>query len=79
MSEHENMLRWWTMTLIAVLNGFTMAIVQAELVGEGKKGVELLIEDMRDMMGGYTLEQKQLLTRQLAVLSGLSVRVEPPS
>ena len=79
MSEQENMLRWWTITLIAVLNGFSMASVQMELIGEGKKSVEVLMEDMQHMMGGYTPHQKWLLTRQLALLSGLAVRVEQPS
>ena len=79
MSEHEDMLRWWTITLLAVLDGFTMASMQMELVGEGKKSVEVLMEDMRHMMGGYTPDQEWLLTRQLALLSGLAVRVEPLS
>jgi len=79
MSEHENMLRWWTITLIEVLEGFTMASVQMELVGERKKIIEVFMEDMRHMMSSYTPEQKWLLTRQLALLSGLALRVEPPS
>jgi len=79
MTEHENMLRWWTMTLIAVLNGFTMASMEMLRVGEEKNTVEVLMEDIQHMMGGYTPDQKWLLTRQLALLSGLAVRVEPPN
>ncbi len=79
MSEHEAILRWWTMTLIAVLDGFTMASMQMELVGEKKKSIEVFMEDLRHMMGGYTPDQKWLLARQFALLSGLALRVEPPS
>ena len=79
MSEHEDMLRAWTMTLITVLDGLAMASAQMELVGQGKKSVEVLLEVMRDMMGAYTPDQKWLLTTHLAMLSGLALRVEPPS
>lgn len=79
MSEHEDILRWWTITLIAVLDGFTMASEAIVRVGEKKNPVEVLMEDMRGMMGGYTPDQKWLLARQLALLSGLAVRVEPSS
>lgn len=79
MSEQENMVRAWSMTLIAVLNGLTMASMEMLRVGEEKKIVEVLMENMRDMMGGYTPEQRRLLASQLALLSGLAARVEPPS
>jgi len=79
MSEHEDMLLWWTITLIEVLDGLTMASVQMEIVGEGEKSVGVLEKDMRNMMSGYPPEQKQLLARQFALLSGLALRVEPPS
>jgi len=78
MSEHEDMLLWWTITLIEVLDGLTMASVQMEIVGKGKRILEVLEKDMRYMMGGYTPEQKRLLARQFALLSGLALRVEPP-
>ena len=79
MSQDEVMLRWWTITLIAILNGLTLASTQMLGVGEEKRIVEVLMESMQDMTGGYTPEQKQLLVAQLALLSGLTVRVEPPS
>ena len=79
MSEHEDMLRWWTITLITALDGFTMASMQMELVGEGKESVKVLKEGMRHMMGSYTPEQKLSLVIWLTLLSGLAVRVEPPS
>ena len=79
MSEHEDMLRWWTIALITALNGFTMASVQMELVGEGKRSVEVLNEGMRHTMGSYTPEQKLSLVIWLTLLSGLAVRVEPSS
>ncbi len=79
MSEHEDMLRCWTMALISVLNGFTLASMEMEEAGEGNKSVEVLLEGMRDTMRGYPPEQKWLLVRQFALLSGLAVRVEPPS
>ena len=77
MSEQEKMFRAWIMTLIAVLNGFTMASMQMELVGEGKRMIEVLMEEMLEMMGGYTPEQRQVLASELAVLSGLANRIEP--
>ncbi len=79
MTEHEGMLHWWTATLILVLEGFTMASVQMERVGEEKKIIEVFMEDMLYMMGGYTPEQKRLLVIQFALLSGLALRVESPS
>ena len=79
MSEHEDMLQWWTITLISVLEGITMASVQMERVGEGKRIIEVFTEDMRLMMSGYPPEQKWLLVRQFTLLSGLAVRVELPN
>ena len=64
MSEHEDMLLWWTITLIEVLDGLTMASVQMELVGEGKESVKVLKEGMQHMMGSYTPEQKLWRDRQ---------------
>ncbi len=74
MSEQEKMVRAWSMTLLAVLNGLTMASMEMLRVGEEKKIIEVLMEDMREMMRGYTPEQKQLLSSELAVLSGLAAR-----
>jgi len=79
MSEHEDVLRCWTMALISVLYGFTIASMEMEQAGEGNKSVEVLVEGMRDTMRGYTPAEKLLLTTHLAMLSGLAVRVEPPS
>ena len=79
MSEHEDMLRYWTMTLIAVLFGFTIASMGMEQAGEGKKSVEVLVEGVRDAIRGYTLEEKLSLTLHLVMLSGLALRVESPS
>jgi len=73
------MVRAWNMTLLAVLNGLTMASMEMLRVGEEKKMVEVLMEDMRDMMGGYTTEQRGVLSSLLALLSGLVNRVEPSS
>ncbi len=72
MSEQEDMLRWWTITLITLLDGFTMATEVMVRAGEEKDTVEVLMEDMRNMMSGYTPDQKRLLARQLALLSGLA-------
>ena len=72
MSEEENMVRAWTMTLMPVLNGYTLAIAAMVLAGEEKKIVEVSMEVMRDMMHSHTLEQKQLLSKQLDLLCRLA-------
>ena len=77
MSEHEDMLLWWTITLIAVLDGFTMAGVQMELVGEGKRMIEVLMEEMLDMMGDYTPEQRKVMASVLAIVSTVVDKIEP--
>jgi len=74
MSEQENMVRAWTMTLISVLNGLTMASMAMERAGETKRIVEVSMEVMQGMTASYTPEQKGLLARQLALLSGLANR-----
>lgn len=79
MSEHEDMLRCWTMALISVLSGFTIASMEMEQAGKGNKSVEVLMEGMRDTMRGYTPDEKFSLITHLAMLSGLAARVEPPS
>jgi len=72
MSEQENMLRMWSMTLMAALNGYTLAIAAMVLAGEEKKIVEVSMERMREMMHSHTLEQKQLLSKQLDLLCRLA-------
>lgn len=71
-NEHEDMVRWWTITLISVLNGINMAEMQMQLAGEGKTGVEILTEYVRSTMNDYTPEEKALLARQFALLSVLT-------
>ncbi len=72
MSEQENMVRAWTMTLMPVLNGFTLATEVMVRAREEKKIVEVSIEVMRRMMHSYPLEQKQLLSSQLDLLCRLA-------
>jgi len=72
MIEQENMVRAWSMTLMPVLTGYTLATAAMVLAGEEKKIVEVSMEVMREMMGGYTLEQKQLLSKQLDLLCRLA-------
>jgi hypothetical protein len=71
-NEHEDMVRWWTITLITVLNGINIAEAQMELVGDGKTGVDILMEDVRSVMNGFTPNQKALLARQFALLGVLA-------
>jgi hypothetical protein len=70
-SEHENMVRWWTITLISVLNGLALASEAMTLVEGSEDVAKVSMEVMRDMTASYTPEQKQLLATQLALLSGL--------
>ena len=72
MSEEEKMVKWWTLTLMHVLRGYTLAIEAMELAGEEKKIVEVSYEEMRHMMHSHPLEQKQLLSAQLHLLCGLA-------
>ena len=72
MTEQENMVRAWSMTLMPVLNGYTLAIAAMVLAGEEKKIVEVSMEVMWDMMHSHTLEEKQLLSKQLDLLCRLA-------
>lgn len=72
MSEQENMVRAWSMTLMPVLTGYTLATAAMVLAGEEKKIIEVSMEVMREMMDGYTPEQKQLLSKQLDLLCRLA-------
>jgi hypothetical protein len=71
-NEYEDMVRWWTITLITVLNGINIAEAQMEVAGEGKRGVAILIEDVRSVMNGFTPNQKVILARQFALLGILA-------
>jgi len=66
-------------TLIAVLNGLTMASMEMVRVGDSEKVAWMLMGIMRDMMDGYTPEQRVLLATELTLLSGLANRFEPLS
>jgi hypothetical protein len=70
-SEHEDMVRWWTITLISVLNGLVLASEAMTLVEGSENVVKVSMEVMQDMTASYTPEQKRLLTAQLTLLSGL--------
>ena len=70
-SEHEDMVRWWTITLISVLNGLVLASEAMVLVEGNENVVKMSMEVMRGMTASYTPEQKRLLTAQLTLLSGL--------
>jgi len=72
MSEQENMVRAWSMTLMPVLNGFTLATDVMVRAGEEKKIVEVSMEVMRLMMHSHPLERKQLLAKQLDLLCRLA-------
>ena len=72
MSEHEDMARMWTMTLMTVLNGYTLTVSTMVRGGEERKIVEMSMEAMEVMMQSHTLEQKQLLAKQLDVLCMLA-------
>ena len=77
MSDQENMFRMWLMTLVASLNGFTMASLGLYRAGEEDKIPKILTEVMPDMLSGYTPEQRGLLATELSLMSGLANRVEP--
>ena len=76
MSEHEDMLRAWTIMLMSVLNGLTLAVAAMVLAGEEKRIVEVSMEVMRDMTDAYTpdtsTERKRLLSSQLGLLCSLA-------
>jgi hypothetical protein len=65
------MVRWWTITLISVLNGLALASEAMVLVEGSEDVAKVSMEVMRDMTASYTPEQKQLLATQLTLLSGL--------
>ena len=71
MSEHQDILSAWSMTLAAVLNGLLMVSYKMALVGEEDKVVEVLRKDMRDFMRVYTPEQRRVMVLMLAKLSKL--------
>ncbi len=57
---------------MTVLNGYTRAITAMVLAGEDRRIAEVSMEVMRDMMHGHTLDQKQLLSKQLDLLCRLA-------
>lgn len=71
-SESENMVLLWLMTLMTAFKGFILA--SAEMVHEGKKDrlIEVQTEEMREMMAGYTPEERRLLVSELGFLSELA-------
>jgi len=72
MSDQEIMFRWWIKMLMPVLNGFTLATEVMIRAGEERKIVEVSMEAMQGMMQSSTLEEKQLLSRQLDLLCRLA-------
>jgi len=72
MKDQEIMFRWWIKILMPVLNGFTLATEVMVRAGEERKIVEVSMEAMRHIMQSSTLEQKQLLSKQLDLLCSLA-------
>ena len=71
-NDVEDMVRWWTVTLMSTIHGINLAESQMQLLGVGDNHGQILAEYVRNSINIYTPHQKLLLARQLAFLSILA-------